>query len=438
MRNITSHLNEKLKSTQQTPANNADPKMSIQVSRARTTVMDSDYWTVETIREKAGLGDLSVAPRRDKPYGPPNRIYEIHVDNGIVETAIREYPDMLKVGWKNQFILGPGSSVALAFEGNWYRYRSAWRLVTGEKPWIFWVDGDNMLWRQHWDDTLTRNQLATGVAQVRAIRAWKNRFLPDQDQGVVVGYIKTDGTVWYRSYCQQADYTYVWEPPRQISSFTETAMSLNMFITNDYRMGFVIEDSSNQIHSLITPRNWGGMAVEHHTILTKISATTELLKVTYHETMEKEYVVANVHAQASHLFGRTDNTIVYMENLPVTRLDEQETEYEDWGFLVRVMLNFASVNVPVITLRDTETSSQISVSFVEEIAGSNGFEFYVHIDDTVSEFGLNEVFEDVHVTVAGAFNEAGYEHVLMQGSFTPINLIPPDLPLPQVIAIWND
>lgn len=46
MRNITSYLNEKLKSTQQTPANKADPKMSVKVSRARTTVMDSDYWTV--------------------------------------------------------------------------------------------------------------------------------------------------------------------------------------------------------------------------------------------------------------------------------------------------------------------------------------------------------------------------------------------------------
>jgi hypothetical protein len=438
MRNITSYLNEKLKSTQQTPANNAEPQMSIQVSRARTTVMDSDYWTVETIRAKEGLGDVSVAPRRDKPYGPPNRIYEIHVDNGIVGTAIREYPDRLKEGWKNQFILGQGSSVAIAFEGDWQRHRNLWRLVTEEKPWIFWIDSNNVLWRQHWDDTLSKNQLSTDVVLVKAIRAWKNRYLADQDQGIVVGYIKKDGTVWYRSYCQQADYSYVWEPPRQISSFTGIAINLNMFITNDYRMGFVIEDSSKQIHLLVTPRNWGGMAVEHHKIRTEISPTSELIKVTYHETVEREHIVTSVNAQASHLFGRTDNRIVQMENLPVIRLDEHGVEYEDWGFLIKVELKYASINSPTITLKDKQTRSQIPVKFVEEITGSKGFEFFVHIDDTISEFGINEIFGDVQVTVSGAFNEAGYEHDIMQDYFTPINLIPPDLPLPEVIAIWNE
>ena len=49
--------------------------------------------------EKAGTGDVSLAPRRFKTRGTPNRIYEIHVDNGIVKTSIREYPDKLKDGW---------------------------------------------------------------------------------------------------------------------------------------------------------------------------------------------------------------------------------------------------------------------------------------------------------------------------------------------------
>ena len=96
MRSVNSLMEEKLKSDQQTPANKAAPQMSIQVSRARSTIMDSDYWTVETIRQKTGLGDVSVAPRRYKPYGRPNRIYEIHVDNGVVGTSIREYPDTFK------------------------------------------------------------------------------------------------------------------------------------------------------------------------------------------------------------------------------------------------------------------------------------------------------------------------------------------------------
>lgn len=260
MRSISSLMNEKLKSNQQTPANKASPKMSIQVSRARSTIMDSDYWTVETIREKFGLGDIGVAPRRFKPYGQPNRIYEIHVDNGVVSTAIREYPDTFKVGWKEQFTLGNGSSVALAFDGDWHRYRSTWRLVTEEKPWIFWVDLDGVLWRQHWDDSTTLAMLDSDVVFVRSIRAWRNQYSAELDQGIVVGYVKKDGSVWYRNYCRQTDGTIIWEIARQLPSVSN-AVHLNLFLTNDYRIGFCIERSNRNIQWIITQRNWSGMAL---------------------------------------------------------------------------------------------------------------------------------------------------------------------------------
>ena len=259
MRSISTILSAKTKQALQTLGNSGDPKMAVYSSRAKTTITDASYWTVETIRETSGLGDISVAPRRFKAYGRPNRLYEIHVKDGEVSTSFREYPDKLKTGWQPQFTLGLGSSVAIAFNGYWERYRKLWRLITEEKPWIFWVDSTGVLWRQHWDDISTLAELDTGVTRVRAIRAWKNVTSAENDQGVVVGYIKTDGTVWYRNYCQQVDYNYMWENARQLTQFTGTAVTLNMFITNDYRIGFTIEDSLGQVHWLITQRNWAGM-----------------------------------------------------------------------------------------------------------------------------------------------------------------------------------
>lgn len=244
MRSITSHLNEKLKSSQQTPANKADPRMSIRVSRARTTVMDSDYWTVETIRTADNLGDISLAARRRVPYGSPDSIYEIHIEGGIVKTSIRKYPDYFKHGWVHQFELGEGSAVAIAFNGNWQLHRRKWRLATDEKPFIFWVDSDGVLWSQLWDLIETKRQISSSVTRVKAIRGWKNVNFPDKDQGIIVSYIKADGKVYYSSYCQTVDFTNVWEPERLLAEFTATAVSLNMFITNDFRMGFTIEDSS--------------------------------------------------------------------------------------------------------------------------------------------------------------------------------------------------
>src|SRR5690606_33676538 len=149
--NLPPTIINKLNSKYQTTYNNSNMNIDVYVTRAKNTVEDSTYWTVETIRETSGLGEISVAPRRFRPYGPPNRIYEIHVHNGEVKTAIREYPDRLKDGWKEQFSLGPGSSVAIAFNGEWQRYRNLFRLVTEEKPYISWVDGNGDLWVQKWD-----------------------------------------------------------------------------------------------------------------------------------------------------------------------------------------------------------------------------------------------------------------------------------------------
>jgi hypothetical protein len=294
MRSITSSLNEKLKSAQQTPSNTADPKMSIQVSRARTTIMDSDYWTVETIREKTGLGDVGVAPRRFKPYGRPNRIYEIHVDNGVVGTAIREYPDTFKDGWIDQFTLGSGSSASLAFDGNWQRYRGVWRLVTEEKPWIFWVDSAGVLWRQLWDDFSTLSQLDSGVTYVRAIRAWRNQYSAELDQGIIVGYVKTDGTLWYRNYCRQADGTVIWEIARQIETISN-AVHLNLFITNDYRIGFCIEDTGQNIKWVVTQRNWSGMAIVPENVHTTLSINeVKLTPIIYTDLKVTERVESNM------------------------------------------------------------------------------------------------------------------------------------------------
>ena len=174
MRHIPPDLLEKIKKQNQTIYENADPRMSIQVSRAKTTVTDSTYWTVEIIRTKEGLGDTAVAARRFKPHGRPNRLYNIYVDNGMVKTAIREYPDYQEIKWQTQFSIEGGSAVAIAFDGEWQRWRRRWYPITAENPHLFWVDMSGDLWVQVWDDENTRYKLDEGVIKVKALRGWKN------------------------------------------------------------------------------------------------------------------------------------------------------------------------------------------------------------------------------------------------------------------------
>jgi len=295
MRTIPQSIQDKINKQNQTIFDNADPKMQVTIARAKNTVMDSTYWIRETIREKAGLGDISLAPRRFKVTGRPNRIYEIHVDNGIVGTAIREYPDKFKDGWIDQFSLGSGSNVAIAFNGHWERYRKLWRLVTDEKPWLIWVDGANKLQTQHWDDATSKLELSTNVVSVRALRGWKNATIEHLDQGVIAGYIKTDGTVWYRNYANQTNGAIIWEFEKQLTEFTGTAVSLNLFITNDYRMGFVIADNAGKIFWYITPRNWSGMASPIEFVSTGIKDIKfKVYDIEYKEANDDEKITTGI------------------------------------------------------------------------------------------------------------------------------------------------
>ena len=430
MRNVDPVLLSKLNNQHQTKANDAQPKMSVAVARARSTVMDNSYWVVETIRTGTGLGDVSLTPRRQRPNGVPDRIFEIHVQNGVVGTATKAYPDKLKQGWQNQFSLGAGSKVGIAFDGEWVRYRDIWRLVTHEEPWIFWVDGDGNLQTQHWDDATTKVQLATGVTYCKAIRGWKNLNIADKDQGIVIGYIKSDGLVYYRNYCQALDLTYSWEVERELTEFTGTASSLNLFITNDYRMGFTVADNLDDIYWYITDRDWAGMAIAADTIsVAPAELTVDLIPIEYIiPHIEDEYLtVAPAELVTTLLYADTDNAFAAI-NAP--NIDD------DWGWIINLTFDhpIPTLSLVEVVVTNVDNSTTITMASIEKVSD----EIYrLHVSDIV-ESGINNVSGDIKVTVTGAINPAGYTYITMEHTFTPINLVPTFIPLPEVEVIFNE
>lgn len=438
MRSIPSTLLSKIKEQNQTIYNKANPKMSIQVSRAKDTVTDSTYWTTEIIREKEGIGDLSVAARRQKPYGRPNRLYNIYVDNGTVKTAIREYPDYQKLKWQYQFDVGTGTACAIAFDGYWDLYRNKWQMVTSENPWLFWVDGAGKLWTQFWNEIDTKTELATGVSKVKSIRGWRNINMPLVDQGVVAGYIKTDGKVYYRNYAYQLTEEYAWENERELEEFTGTAVNLNLFITNDYRMGFVIEDSTGKIHLYVTERAWAGMALAPE----RIHAYPYEIKLDLIE-LDHEKVEHDINLKAypyaielALLFGNTYNVLLSAENIPLTKLDENEQEYDDWGWIIEIKVQNP---IPVlvlenVTVTDVTKSTPIQMASVQKI---DDFTFRLTASDVI-ENGFNDVLGDIKIDITNVINEAGYTYENMSYTFTPTNLEPSFIPVPEVEEVWNE
>lgn len=423
MKNIPEDLSNKIKTPLQTPANNADPKMSLTVVRAKDTVMDNTYWTTEVIRSKGGVGDLSVAARRMKPYGPPDRLYNIYVDNGAVKTAIREYPDVRQEGWDDQFELGAGTACAIAFDGYWELYKGKWQMVTSEKPWIFWVDNVGRLWTQIWEEVDTRVELATNVVKVKAIRGWRNVNMPTVDQGVIAGYIKNDDKLYYRNYCYISSDLYGFEAEREVTNFT-SAVNLNLFITNDYRVGFITEDLTGQIQYILTERAWAGMGFAPSYFQTTVKMQLEIIEVEHITLFNREIFEIVPEILLELLYASDINTFIAASNF--------EDESENFG--INVIFETAQ-RIILFDPTAFELYDENDVRF-RGMTGSriNDRKFIVQFEN------FNNAVGNVKIQTIGGMltNEGGSYYSTFSFIFTPIGLVLEAIDPPEVEVIWNE
>lgn len=433
MRSLSSDLSAKIKQSLQTIGNNSQPKTKITVARAKTTVTDSNYWTVETIRTKSGISDIALAPRRFyKHYGGPDRIYEIHVDNSIVKTSIREYPDKLKDGWKPQFELGPGTDVAIAFDGDWELYKTNWRFRSHEKPWIFWVNAE-ILYGQLWDDETTMIELATGVSRVSAIRGWNNKNFLGNDQGVIVSYIKS-GRPYYKAFAYQTDGSQLWELERELVEFVGVAQNIGLFLTNDYRMGFAIENDLGIVYWLITTRCWAGMGITPEYIKASVSGGINVIDIEkINANTDNEYITAQVSGEVLLKYTLSDNQFLNISNKSIEMLDEESIPYMNWGYKIHFITEHDFTNV---TVSDFSIKDELNTNFIINSI----------IKITNKEYELNTVnFNNAYGNMTVSFDgtgitkgEIGQTLDNFIATFTPQNLVPEYVPLPEVEVIWNE
>ena len=322
MRNISPSLLQKINEQNQTIYNNANPHMSIVIARARSSVRDSSYFMIEKIREKEGVTDIAVSARRLQPYGSPDRIYGIHIENGIAKTSIREYPDKLKEHWKYQFDVAEAKGVSICFDGRWIQNKyKRYGLKTDETPWIFWIGADDKLYARIWDtgEIIT---LAENVVKIDTTRGW----IPAQaghtdDQGIIVGYIKTDGKVYYRNYCVQSTGTILWELEREITQFGIDNLGIRLFRSNDFRIGFIAEKATGNVMAL-TNRNWAGMSVPAEKLTANVICKIKFMPIEFSDVNTCcEYLAANVTNEFNFCpFNVTNPTVVKTERVGLNKV----------------------------------------------------------------------------------------------------------------------
>lgn len=422
MRSISTDLLEKIQKSQQTIYQNANPALKVLLSKG----FRKDLFRVYTIHNDELLEGLDVAVRRMGTLGKPNKVYVAYIKDGVAHVKSKDLPYDETLPWDYGFQIGLASEVAIEFDGYWEKEGTSgrWNLITGEFPYIFKVVSGTLS-VQLWNGSPVT--LATGVSKISALRGWKSAMKPTDDHGLIIAYIKSGG-VYYRNLCEQPNGSIAWEDERQLTVFTGTVVDISMFRTNDFRTGFVVQNSDLTVEMVVTDRNWSGMAIPPETI----SATLGDVVVSY-DYIEYPKIYGGVetifasadHIEAYMLWGASYNAILSAENQP--------DEFNDWGF--SIMLTFEH-GITTPSLADFNLSDENSA--IIHVLGITQVDETICLIET-SDF--NNAFGDITVNFLGSGNtkgENGQDMDAFSYSFTPINLVPTAIPVPEVEVIYNE
>lgn len=391
--------------------------------------------------------ELKPVTKRDGPYlgrsvitvqskdGEPNILWNLYQNGHRLILATCDDVKRLPTNWDiiDEFILD-AIDFSIVFDGEWIYRDGRWKLQTEDVPYMFWVTTDGVLKVQKYG-TLDILELATGVSTISTLRAWKNVSILQHDQGLIVSYIRNE-TIYYRAYCIQAEtYEAAWEPEREVEYLSGNVRKANLFLLNDYRSGFAIEDLTGNIHWLVTHRNWASMAIGAENITLAAIASAKLVPVTYHRKHNDEIIIISMAASTKMLFANTSNSIKKVANIPVQKENPNGELYEDYGFKIGLSLTFPYKSKPSVVLKNAVTTLPFALLDVKII---NENEFEIFIDSTVHEFGFNDVEGSLLIEVNGLFNEADYQYEPMSIEFAPVSLKPSFTPLPEVLEVWNE
>jgi hypothetical protein len=207
-----------------------------------------------------------------------------------------ENPDYNASLWRTMHtVTGSVTDICVEFDGWWeqdYSVRKN-RLVTDSTPWIFYVES-GVLYGRYGDELPV--ELSEDAVKISSVRGW----VPldgdhTNDQGIIVGYTKTDGSVCYRAYCKQIDGSKIWETEQAISFFGTSCDSISLFRANDFRVGFAAT-RSGELYWTLTHRNYAGMSVWTDKVTTAISELSiAVTPLSYWDSyVPDEYITASV------------------------------------------------------------------------------------------------------------------------------------------------
>lgn len=226
--------------------------------------IDGGYLAERMLDVGVDMRDISIR-QLSQDYGP-DEIWIVGIESGEAIVRKRKYDPKATISFTPCFSVGHAIEAAIEFDGDWVLRNDDTidTLETQENPWIFWVDTKNTLYGQLGDDETTKVQLDTNVSKIYACRGFSSMYYKEQDQGLVLAYLK-DGKVYYTQYVYNSTAKECrWSDIFVLDESLSNVKSVAVQRLNDYRLGFTVV-TNNETRLYITDRMYVAQAVPKET-----------------------------------------------------------------------------------------------------------------------------------------------------------------------------
>lgn len=220
--------------------------------------IDAGYLASRTVDMAMDILDLTV--RQVNPQSGPDEIWVVGIDGDTTLVRKRRYnEENVTVDWDPVADLGKSIAGAIEFNGKWILREgfAAYTIRTEEAPHVFIVDANNVLWDYATPHDTKPIQLDTGVTWVRACRGFSSTEFPDEDQGLVIAYLKKDGVYYRQLLWREQAQVYSWENAIKLKDGFWTHCNVSRL--NDYRLSFQLSSPYENLW-LYTDQTWVGQA----------------------------------------------------------------------------------------------------------------------------------------------------------------------------------
>ena len=428
MRAVPYDINEKLQNRIQTKATNADPKLSFWVSRKTTQLTDSVFLEASDVAS-GEITDCSIAARHTSFGFESDMVFIAYIQTGKVRVASSPvFTEISRHTWTDCGFEQSAEAVAVAFDGTMPKdTQGQYEFITEAVPWIFWISSGAVYGQKLGCSVQTlAAQNATDISAVRAM--WSD--VPGFDFGLVL-FMVVNGAILYRQLIDG-----VWSDAEPITAYSlpaaKTWTRISAQRTWDYRVALQLLASDGSLYEVFTQFGGIGSKSAEHLAVKGVSADASLTKVNYMNAQE-----AGEHVEVWSIAADAPYGGLYNIGVPEIVEAYNSADFENnWGRL--------AVFVFSIYLREAEVENQFAQF---GIVDSGGLTFTatgatLGADGktvTLTFTNFNNARGECRATyTAGTVTSmAGTPLNKTDKSFTPSNLVPTAIPVPEVSEVTN-